>query len=86
MLPATKRCELNKMKARSIRCNPTLLRQMLSDRTTKELEQMQTRKNKLQQEFEQLSSTKERLSVDNQQIANELKVRDAVRVRQSLTC
>ncbi|XP_024117468.1 cilia- and flagella-associated protein 58 [Oryzias melastigma] len=49
---------------------------MLSDRTTKELEQMQTRKNKLQQEFEQLSSTKERLSVDNQQIANELKVRE----------
>lgn len=35
---------------------------------------MQVKSIKLQQECEQLSSVKERLSMENQQIANELKV------------
>jgi len=35
---------------------------------------MQVKNAKLQQESEQLSSAKERLSLENQQIANELKV------------
>lgn len=47
---------------------------MLSERSAKELEQMQVKNTKLQQECEQLSSAKERLTLHNQQNANELKV------------
>ncbi|XP_041657963.1 cilia- and flagella-associated protein 58 [Cheilinus undulatus] len=49
---------------------------VLNERTTKELEQSQVRNGKLQQEFEQLSSVKEHLTLENQQNANELKMRE----------
>lgn len=52
----------------------TLLVQILNERSTRELEQMNFKKAKLQQEGEQLSSAKEHLSLENQQITNELKV------------
>lgn len=56
-------------------CNPfPWLWQILNERSTKELEQMQVKNGKLQQECEQLSSVKEHFSLENQQIANELKV------------
>lgn len=48
--------------------------QLLTERGSRELEQMQQKNNKLQQDCEQLSADKERLSLDNLQNTNELKV------------
>ncbi|XP_040006991.1 cilia- and flagella-associated protein 58 [Xiphias gladius] len=49
---------------------------ILNERSTKELEQMQVKNTKLQEECEQLLSVKEHLSLENQQNANELKMRE----------
>lgn len=46
---------------------------------------MQVKNSKLQQECEQLSSAKEHLSLENQQIANELKVHAAPLTHTHLT-
>lgn len=48
--------------------------QLLNERGSRELEQMQQKNSKLQQDCEQLSADKERLSLDNLQNTNELKV------------
>lgn len=48
--------------------------QLLNERSSRELEQMQQKNSKLQQDCEQASADKERLSLDNLQNTNELKV------------
>lgn len=48
--------------------------QLLNERCSRELEQMQQKNSKLQQDCEQVSADKERLSLDNLQNTNELKV------------
>ncbi|KAK1882426.1 Cilia- and flagella-associated protein 58 [Dissostichus eleginoides] len=49
---------------------------MLNERSSKDLEQMQLKNNKLLQDSEQLSAAKQHLSLENQQNANELKIRE----------
>lgn len=48
--------------------------QVVNERYSKELEQMQAKNSKLQQELDQLSSAKEHLALENLRSANQLKV------------
>ncbi|XP_061596231.1 cilia- and flagella-associated protein 58-like [Cololabis saira] len=49
---------------------------VLHERSTKVLEQIQLKKNGLQQQYEQLSSDKEHFLLQNQQMANQLKINE----------
>ncbi|XP_061580559.1 cilia- and flagella-associated protein 58-like [Cololabis saira] len=49
---------------------------VLHERSTKVLEQIQLKKNGLQQQYEQLSSDKQHFLLQNQQMANQLKIKE----------